>query len=108
MKPYFSRAGLFSFCLLISGCMVGPKYVKPTVPMAPAFKEQAPESFKESDGWKQAQPGDQQIRGQWWEVFHDPELNALEEEATVSNQELKAGRSPVPPGARHDSVQPFR
>src|SRR5580693_929261 len=73
--------------------MVGPKYVKPTVPMAPAFKEQAPEPFKESDGWKPAQPGDQQIRGKWWEVFHDPELNALEEEATVSNQELKVAEA---------------
>ncbi|HET6216500.1 MAG TPA: RND transporter, partial [Acidobacteriaceae bacterium] len=73
--------------------MVGPKYVKPTVPMAPAFKEQAPESFKASDGWKQAQPGDQQIRGQWWEVFRDPELNALEEQATVSNQELKVAEA---------------
>ncbi len=73
--------------------MVGPKYVKPAVPMAPAFKEQGPESFKESDGWKQAQPGDQQIRGQWWEVFRDPELNALEEEATVSNQELKVAEA---------------
>jgi NodT family efflux transporter outer membrane factor (OMF) lipoprotein len=73
--------------------MVGPKYVKPTVPMAPEFKEQPPESFKESDGWKQAQPSDQALRGKWWEIFGDPQLNALEEEVTLSNQNLKVAEA---------------
>ena len=79
--------------LLLGGCMVGPKYVKPTVPMAPAFKEQPPQSFKESDGWKPAQPGDQTLRGKWWEIFGDPQLNALEEELTPSNQDLKVAEA---------------
>jgi NodT family efflux transporter outer membrane factor (OMF) lipoprotein len=79
--------------LSLSGCMVGPKYVKPTVPMAPAFKEQPPESFKESDGWKPAQPGDQALRGTWWEIFGDPQLNALEEQITLSNQDLKVAEA---------------
>ena len=82
-----------SSVLLLSGCMVGPKYVEPTVPMAPGFKEPPPESFKESDGWKPAQPGDQTLRGKWWEIFNDPQLNALEEELTVSNQNLKVAES---------------
>jgi len=82
-----------SSVLFLSGCMVGPKYVKPTVPMAPEFKEAPPESFKESDGWKPAQPGDQTLRGKWWEIFDDPRLNALEEELTVSNQNLKVAES---------------
>jgi len=73
--------------------MVGPKYVKPTTPMAPAFKEQPPESFKEVDGWKPAQPDDQMLRGKWWEIFGDPQLNALEEELTVSNQDLKVSEA---------------
>ncbi|WP_263367436.1 efflux transporter outer membrane subunit [Edaphobacter bradus] len=75
--------------LLLAGCMVGPKYVKPTVPMAPDFKEQPPDSFKESGAWKPAQPGDQTIRGNWWEIFGDPQLNALEDQVTSSNQNLK-------------------
>ena len=83
--------------------MVGPKYVKPTVPMAPAFKEQPPESFKESDGWKPAQPGDQTLRGKWWEIFGDPQLNALEEEVTAIQPGSEGGRGAFPPGARHDS-----
>jgi len=73
--------------------MVGPRYVKPTAPTAPGFKEQPPESFKESDGWKTAQPGDQALRGKWWEIFGDPQLNALEEEVTVSNQDLKVAEA---------------
>lgn len=79
--------------LLLSGCMVGPKYAKPSVPLAPAFKEQPPESFQETDGWRQAQPGDQTSRGNWWQIFGDPQLNALEEGLTVSNQDLKVAEA---------------
>jgi NodT family efflux transporter outer membrane factor (OMF) lipoprotein len=82
-----------SFSLVVSGCMVGPKYVKPAAATAPAYKEQPPESFKESDTWKQAQPADQKIRSKWWELFGDTQLNALEEELTVSNQDLKVDES---------------
>lgn len=89
MKTRFIPIPLGLMSLLLAGCMVGPKYVKPTVPMAPEFKEQPPDSFKESSGWKPAQPGDQTIRGNWWEIFGDPQLNALEDQLTSSNQNLK-------------------
>jgi NodT family efflux transporter outer membrane factor (OMF) lipoprotein len=82
-----------SMSLLLGGCMVGPKYVKPAVPMAPAFKEQVPDSYKQSDGWKPAQPSDQALRGNWWEVFGDPQLNTLEEQVTASNQDLKVAEA---------------
>jgi NodT family efflux transporter outer membrane factor (OMF) lipoprotein len=61
--------------------------------MAPGYKEQPPESFKESDGWKPAQPSDQTLRGKWWEIFGDPQLNALEEEVALSNQDLKVAEA---------------
>jgi NodT family efflux transporter outer membrane factor (OMF) lipoprotein len=93
VKRHSTFAIACSISLFLSGCMVGPKYVKPTVPMAPGFKEQPPESFKESDGWKTAQPSDQTLRGNWWEIFGDPQLNALEEEVTVSNQNLKVAEA---------------
>jgi NodT family efflux transporter outer membrane factor (OMF) lipoprotein len=79
--------------LSLSGCMVGPKYVKPSAPTAPEFKEQPPDSFKENGVWKPAQPGDQTLRGNWWEIFGDPQLNALEEEVTRSNQDLKVAEA---------------
>jgi NodT family efflux transporter outer membrane factor (OMF) lipoprotein len=75
-------AALFSF----SACTPGPKYAKPTVPTAPAYKELV--AGLESE-WKASQPQDRVIRGKWWEVFSDPQLNALEERVDVSNQNLK-------------------
>ena len=83
--------GLMS--LLLSGCMVGPKYVKPTTPLAPAFKEEPPDSFKNNTSWKTASPGDQLIRANWWEIFDDPQLNALEEQVTTANQNLKVAEA---------------
>jgi outer membrane protein TolC len=70
-----------------ASCTVGPKYARPTVPTAPA------DAFKETDGWKPAQPSDQLLRGNWWEIFGDPQLNALESELTVSNQDLKVANA---------------
>jgi len=71
--------GLAAF--LLGGCMVGPDYKKPSVSTTPAYKE--------TDGWKVAQPSDALPRGQWWEIFADPDLNALEEQVDPANQNLK-------------------
>ena len=57
---------------------------------AGAFKETAPPPRIPNGAWKPAQPGDQVLRGKWWELFDEPELNALEEKIEVSNQTLKA------------------
>ena len=72
---------------LLSGCMVGPRYVKPTVPMTTNFEET--EKWKGEDGWKVAQPGDDVIRGKWWELYGDAMLNEIEEQVDPSNQDLK-------------------
>lgn len=76
-------------CLWLGGCMVGPKYSRPAAPVTPAFKEPGPASFKEMDGWKTAQPNDQAIRGAWWELFEDPQLNGLEVQVDTANQTLQ-------------------
>lgn len=73
----------------LTGCMVGPKYVRPSVPVTPMFKESGPSTFKEMDGWKTAQPSDQAIRGKWWELFDDQQLNSLEGQVDTANQTLK-------------------
>jgi NodT family efflux transporter outer membrane factor (OMF) lipoprotein len=67
---------------LLGGCSFAPKYRAPSV--------QTPAAFKEAEGWKVAQPRDDVIRGKWWEMFHDPQLSALEEQVAVSNQTLVA------------------
>lgn len=71
-------------------CIVGPNYVKPTVPVAGSFKEPVPANFKEAPGWKQGQPNDDMRKGKWWEIFADPNLNALEEQIDIGNQSLAA------------------
>jgi NodT family efflux transporter outer membrane factor (OMF) lipoprotein len=67
--------------LLLGGCMVGPDYVRPSVDVPAAYKERA--------GWKQAEPRDQLARGSWWELFDDPELNALAPRVDISNQNIR-------------------
>jgi NodT family efflux transporter outer membrane factor (OMF) lipoprotein len=79
--------------LLLAGCAVGPKYLKPAVPTTLAYKEEVPNSFKELDQWQPARPADQASRGNWWEVFGDPELNKLEEQVAGSNQNLKVAEA---------------
>lgn len=79
--------------MLAAGCKVGPNYRTPAAAMVPSFKEQAadvPPPGAPGVGWKHAQPGDDRIRGKWWESYGDPQLNALEERIAVSNQTLKA------------------
>jgi NodT family efflux transporter outer membrane factor (OMF) lipoprotein len=79
--------------LLLTGCTVGPKYIKPTVATTPKYKEEAPTSFNQSDQWQPARPGDQASRGNWWEIFGDSELNKLEEQIEGSNQDLKVAEA---------------
>src|SRR5580698_4451557 len=75
--------------LLLSGCVVGPKYHPPS-PQAPAatYKE-SPTSSQEAGLWTPAQPADAKLRGKWWEIFNDPELNALEDQLDINNQNIK-------------------
>ncbi len=76
--------------LLQSACVIGPKYLRPSVPDPPAYKELAQEGSQAQSQWKIAQPADAAIRGKWWEAFHDPQLNELEEKAGSSNQNIAA------------------
>ena len=85
---------LLGFTVIVAtGCMVGPNYVKPSTPMAPAFKELTPAPTQANDGWKLAQPGDQTPRGNWWEIYADPHLNALEAQIDSANQTLKSAEA---------------
>ncbi|MBI3897877.1 MAG: efflux transporter outer membrane subunit [Gammaproteobacteria bacterium] len=64
----------------LSACAVGPDYKRP--------EQEAPTAFKEMQGWKQAEPRDHELRGNWWEMFGDPLLNSLEQQVNISNQNL--------------------
>jgi len=87
-RGYLPLACLTCLVLMITACSIGPQYQRPEVRVPAAYKESPPVSFKAADGWKAAQPSDDVSRGQWWGVFQDPELNALEEQVDISNQTL--------------------
>jgi NodT family efflux transporter outer membrane factor (OMF) lipoprotein len=88
-KSRFLVASLV-IALISSGCTVGPKYQKPAAQAPQAYKELTPADFSKTDGWKVAQPKDDALHGKWWEIFNDPQLNALEEQVNISNQNIKA------------------
>jgi NodT family efflux transporter outer membrane factor (OMF) lipoprotein len=77
--------------LLLAGCTVGPKYHRPSAtPQAPpaAYKE-SPAQIPDAGPWKPAEPQDAMLRGKWWEIYNDPELNSLEEQLNINNQNIK-------------------
>jgi NodT family efflux transporter outer membrane factor (OMF) lipoprotein len=90
LSANFPVKALLTLLLVLAGCAVGPNYKRPSAAAPPAFKEQPPPNFKEAEaaGWKQSQPGDAYSKGRWWELYNDPALNALEEQVSVSNQNV--------------------
>lgn len=87
IRKLFGRPLLLA---LLGGCTVGPAYHPPAAPAAPAYKELAGSGSNADAQWKVAQPGDAAMRGNWWELFNDAQLNALEQQVNVSNQNIAA------------------
>jgi len=85
-----AATALLSVALLFQGCVVGPRYNRPTVQTPGTFKEVTPDDLKKMDGWKVAQPQDSALHGKWWEILGDPQLNALEKRVDISNQNVAA------------------
>jgi NodT family efflux transporter outer membrane factor (OMF) lipoprotein len=92
MKPLLI-AFVVLLTLLATACSVGPKYQAPFAPAPPAWKEADPQTYKEAGNWQPAQPADMKIRGKWWEMFADSDLNTLEDQIDSSSQSLKVAQS---------------
>lgn len=99
MKNFIARANTIRLALVlcltaitiaVPGCVLGPKYHQPTppAPAAPNYKESTV-NFQDTQGWKVASPQETMLRGKWWEIFNDTELNALEEQVDINNQNIK-------------------
>jgi NodT family efflux transporter outer membrane factor (OMF) lipoprotein len=85
--------GTLSFAaMLLAGCRVGPKYVLPTAPVPPeiSYKESSPAAYANAPAgtWQPAQPQDAMLKGKWWEIFQEPELNSLEDQLDINNQNI--------------------
>ncbi len=83
-------------CAMLTGCTVGPKYHPPAIQAPPAYKEAPPATppasasqSQDNGNWTVAQPADEKIRGDWWAIFNDPELNDLEGQLNINNQTIK-------------------
>jgi NodT family efflux transporter outer membrane factor (OMF) lipoprotein len=94
------RVNVFICCLTVAGallgvssCKVGPEYKRPPAATPPSYKELPPDESPQAAEWKKAEPSDAMARGKWWEIYNDPELNALEEQVSISNQNLKAAEA---------------
>jgi NodT family efflux transporter outer membrane factor (OMF) lipoprotein len=89
-RPAIRRVGLrgrlyfaAGFILILAGCTVGPNYVRPPAETPATYKEAGTD-------WQPAEPSDALSKGKWWEIYHDSQLNALEDQVDISNQNLKA------------------
>ncbi|MDB5902643.1 MAG: efflux system, outer rane lipoprotein NodT family protein [Betaproteobacteria bacterium] len=80
VRPRIRKVLPAALVLCLAGCSIGPNFFRPKAPVPPAYKEMA--------GWKQAEPRDHELRGNWWEMYNDPVLNGLEAQVNVSNQTL--------------------
>lgn len=78
---YMSNAALLMLLVAASGCTVGPKYHRPDAPVATKWDVSEP--------WREAAPKDSLPRGAWWAVFHNDELNGLEQQAVEANENVK-------------------
>ncbi|MGA2339289.1 MAG: efflux transporter outer membrane subunit [Terracidiphilus sp.] len=82
--------------ILVSGCKpVGPNYSRPDYSAPPAFKESGattvvlPPPNPQGGAWQPANPSDGMLKGKWWEIYQDPQLNKLEERIDSSNVRLR-------------------
>ena len=106
-------AGITLACL--TACNPAPKYAKPPAQTPRAFKEAPPGDYKEGTGWKPAQPGDDRIRGKWWEIYNLGRAGGdLQSEHCGSRGELSVGpragrlRAVCPVSERVNSARLFK
>lgn len=84
MKP-LRISLLLSALALLSGCAVGPDYQRPDAIVA--------QQWQLAPGWQAGQPRDGELKGAWWEVFGDADLNTLQQKALQDGQTLRMAQA---------------
>jgi NodT family efflux transporter outer membrane factor (OMF) lipoprotein len=86
----------FAALVLTTACKpVGPNYSRPGFTAPPAYKETGasdvvlPPPNPAGGSWQPASPSDGMIRGKWWEIYNDPQLDRLEERVATANPTLQ-------------------
>jgi outer membrane protein, multidrug efflux system len=96
VRPFPALLGLAA-CILASGCTVGPNYHRPTAPV--------PAKWDVAEPWRESTPKDAVAKGEWWSVFHDDELSALEKQALDANQTIKVSAARLEQARASAAVQ---
>lgn len=92
----FSLLALLFFVCGLSACTVGPNYHRTDTTAPPAYKETGapnvivPPPNPTGGSWQPASPSDGMLRGKWWEIYNDAQLNSLEDQIATENQTLHA------------------
>ncbi|HEY0198573.1 MAG TPA: efflux transporter outer membrane subunit [Rhodanobacter sp.] len=81
-KPELRIALALAIVAALGGCSLAPTYNVPAVPVASSYQDNGP--------WQQAQPSDQLPRDQWWQLYHDSELDRLQQKLLANNADLAA------------------
>jgi outer membrane protein, multidrug efflux system len=84
-------------CIAATGCTVGPKYQRATAPV--------PAKWDVAEPWRESVPKDGMAKGEWWGVFHDDELSALEKQALDANQTIKVAAARLEQARASAAVQ---
>jgi NodT family efflux transporter outer membrane factor (OMF) lipoprotein len=94
-KPRFAlpRAAAAGTLSVLAACNFAPHYERPKTQPTDTYKEAVPGGDAAAQGWKLAEPRDAELRAQWWEMFDDPKLDALEERVAISNQSIIAAEA---------------
>lgn len=83
--------GLLPALLILAGCAVGPDYQRPALSIPQTYKEAGPTlAATETNALQQANPAEAALRGEWWKMFQDPTLDALETRAQQASHSLQA------------------
>ena len=89
-RPARIGSALLGALLILAGCSVMPAYERPSIDTSIGYKEAQTATDTVKGQWKTAQPAENFARGEWWKIFNDDKLNALEADALSANQDLKA------------------
>ncbi len=83
------RVALAAVLACLSAC-IGPRYVRPSAPLAQAYKESSAPAYRGAapGTWQPAHPADDRLKGAWWRMFKEPELDALEQQLGINNQNI--------------------
>jgi NodT family efflux transporter outer membrane factor (OMF) lipoprotein len=105
-----------AFLIALTACKVGPNYNRPGFEAPAAYKETGastaivPPPNPAGGGWQKANPSDGMLRGKWWEIYQDPQLNNLEEKISPNgkpnNQQLRQAMETYL--AAHDQIKVAR